>query len=491
MEIDYRSLSEKITAGEKITYRFTFNTGKINEVSNNLALIALAKMQFNFLRDVIITFLKETIINAVKANLKRIYFKKHNVDINDKEKYNELIENFKEEALLLLDEYEPELKKANLFVEISMHLNNDFVIDVMNNIPISPVELERINTRLAKAANYTSMADAFEDVGDETEGAGLGLVLNMMLIKKSGIGTDAFQINSDGETTHASLKVPQKLKTPQNVLDIRKLIINEIDGIPTFPDTIVRVLEMCDDPKSDMKKVSTAIEQDPALAADILKLANSGGFITANKTKTLSSAVTLLGLKVVRQIVVASSSRKLLNENLKVFQGFWDHSFKCAFYAKKIAEKNGMKKSADNIYLGGLLHDLGKMVLYSIQPETIEKINGINIDLNERSSSIMEEISLGVSHTQIGEEIATKWNFDTELREIILNHHCPSTASEEYRKNVSVVHIANALLNAEKNKGRYGFIDPSAAALMKMRTEDDFKKIHDLLIAEYAESQQK
>jgi len=94
----------------------------------------------------------------------------------------------------------------------------------------------------------------------------------------------------------------------------------------------------------------------------------------------------------------------------------------------------------DVAYLAGLLHNIGKVVLATIDPDTIKEINGLIVDENRRASSILEEITLGTSHTSIGGQMATKWGFQKEIIESIEYHHCPFCASPENQKLVSLIH---------------------------------------------------
>ncbi len=120
--------------------------------------------------------------------------------------------------------------------------------------------------------------------------------------------------------------------------------------------------------------------------------------------------------------------------------GFWSHSFQSAFYAREAVAMLKLDIDPDVAYLAGLLHNIGKVVLATIDPDTIKEINGLIVDENRRASSILEEITLGTSHTSIGGQMATKWGFQKEIIESIEYHHCPFCASPENQKLVSLIH---------------------------------------------------
>ena len=163
----------------------------------------LAKNDMIYLLDYIVTIMREIIANAVKANAKRYYFKKLNIDIDNPEKYTEGIKNFKSE-IIGTNTLEQELEQTDYEAMLSIELVNDSIkITVENNSSIHPVELERINLRIKKAKQYNDFSEAYDDIYDETEGAGLGIVLTILLLKNTGIGENSFSITTDGKTTQA------------------------------------------------------------------------------------------------------------------------------------------------------------------------------------------------------------------------------------------------------------------------------------------------
>ena len=261
----------------------------------------------------------------------------------------------------------------------------------------------------------------------------------------------------------------------------------EIEGIPTFPEAVNKVLDLCDDPLSDMSQVTHAIEKDPALSVDILKIANSGGFITAQKVGTLSGAVGILGLKVIRQIAVATAARQILNSHFKAYRGFWDHAFHVAFYSKQLAERYKMTKAAETVYIGGLLHELGKIVLYEVSPKLIKEMDKWNVDSSKRTSSTLEEIEMGISHARIGALVAKEWQFSEELVAMIRHYQNPFAAPDEYRELASIIHIANAFVNIELKHSRYFQIDRTAAQVLKLNSEEDYENLHNWLKQTYAD----
>lgn len=92
---------------------------------------------------------------------------------------------------------------------VSFIYNKDMIrIRVMNNVKLSPTEVERINQRIEKARLYNDLAEAFLEAGDETEGAGLGLVMSLMMLKNDGLSASSYKIESQGNNTSVIIDIP-------------------------------------------------------------------------------------------------------------------------------------------------------------------------------------------------------------------------------------------------------------------------------------------
>jgi len=468
------------------SYDFATLSPEFAELSLFLINHCLALSKNNFLEAVIIAIFKECTANAVKANLKRAWLSEKKIDINDIKSYQEAMKLFKTEAIEKIDKFVPALENLNLKVQITFSTNeNGFELSIANNTGMSAEEISRVRDRISKAHLLDDISEAFDAFADETEGAGLGLLLNIMLLKTSGIGQKNFKFFSDEQNTKVTLTVPQKIQTPLRVTQILDEISNKIDHIPTFPETINQVIMASNDPNSDFNKIAAIIEKDPALASGIITMANSVAYSTGAKVKSVSEATKKLGFKAIRLMAMSFASRNIMEKNFKIFKGFWSHANRCAFYSKKFAEKHGLRSQADTLYLGGLLHDLGKIVLYAVDKETITQINGMIIDKSKANTAKLEEISLGVSHAVVGARLADKWGFSDDLRDMMLHHHTPFAAKEENKKLASIVHVADSLIRIEEGNGRYVHLEVDALTSLGIKDMVELEKFHERIKIEY------
>ena len=221
---DGKTYSDRILKGEDVAFSLKFVDEKSLLLINAILVKILSRQGNIFLLETLITIIREIVFNAFKANLKRLYFQKSGVDLNDKEKYTILMQNFKDEYLYKLDEIEEEItSQDNYHIQINFKKSdNSLKITIFNNVTIIEEEYNRIKTRLEQAKKYQNLADAYNDIYDSTEGAGLGLALMVFLLKNSGIGVDNLLITPDNKGVTVSLNIPRQLKEESIISSVKK-----------------------------------------------------------------------------------------------------------------------------------------------------------------------------------------------------------------------------------------------------------------------------
>jgi len=148
----------------------------------------------------------ELAANAKKANTKRLYFKERGLDITDPTQYERGMRGFKNDTLADIDSFLARQKRAGLHVKIEFcRLANGVSVTVRNNAELTAAEMARIQEKRAVAARHACLADAFPRSEDGLEGAGLGIVMLIFMLKNLGFGPDTFQIISGNGETKASL----------------------------------------------------------------------------------------------------------------------------------------------------------------------------------------------------------------------------------------------------------------------------------------------
>lgn len=142
-------------------------------------------------------------------------------------------------------------------------------------------------------------------------------------------------------------------------------------------DSFIRIKELIDDESSSIDDIAEIILLDPALAGSILKLANSSFFNYPGKIDTISKAVLVLGITEVYNLVIAFFTQKAfknITANSDYLDLFWSKSVDCALIVKFIGTKLGIP-NAERLFILGLLHNLGELVVQQISPQKLERIN--------------------------------------------------------------------------------------------------------------------
>ncbi len=471
---------KKFEAGEPITVAFFYPDQNVMKSLNSIFAKILAKMDFIYLLDTLVTIQREIIINAAKANAKRIFFQEEGLDITDPMQYAQGMVRFRNEIVGEFESIREKLSKSSLKIRVRIQKTaKGTLISVTNNTPILPEELDRIKLRMEKARSYNDFSEAYEEVYDSTEGAGLGIVLVTLLLKNSGIGVESYTISSDGAATRCELFIPKELRPFEITTNIKKEIIRQVEGLPTFSKHIIELQRLCHDPASSINEISNKIMIDPALTSEVMKLSNSAGFITAKRVGTVNEAVMTIGLKNLNAILMAASARQILDTRFSKFEQIWNHCNKTAYYARLLAMKFRLQQIVENVYLAGLLHDLGKIVLLSTNLQLTNWISEIVNNRKIRTSTIMEEVSIGISHSSIGELIAKHWSFPDYLTESIRQHHSPLSSREEFRDQVHITYLANMLCGVESKKYDYFYFEGEVLEHYGITSIEQLQKLHE------------
>ncbi len=481
-------LAAQFDQGETVCLSFHYHNKFNISFLNSLITKILARNNKVYLRDTVITVLKEIIVNAVKANSKRFFFSLNNLDMYNNEEYTRGMTEFKSFIVARKELIESELKKSNYRVKLYLKKNgNGFTIVVRNNTPMHPDETLRVRERIEKARSYKDFADVYEDLSDDTEGEGLGLLLTILFLRNSGIGEESLRIESQNGFTQTSLLIPETIKPGPIVNKIQTKILNEVDELPSFPENIMELIRLSKKPDVSMKELSDRIVLDPALAASVLKLSNSAGFITRKRIDSVHDAVKIIGLKNLNMILVASSARNIMSARYSAFKEIWNHCNRAAFYARQIALQKGYAALAEHAFLSGLLHDLGKIVLLSTTAKLVEWISDFTRNREIRTSTVLEEIAIGMSHSTIGASIADKWNLPHYIIESVRHHHSPLNSDAAFRDIVALTYLANTLCGIESNRYDYPSVEEEVLSMFSLEDRDAFNSFHETLQSQYEE----
>jgi HD-like signal output (HDOD) protein len=213
-----------------------------------------------------------------------------------------------------------------------------------------------------------------------------------------------------------------------------------------MPHVAHKVLELSSDPNSSANQLQKVIADDQAMAARILKIANSALYSCSRKIKTLSEAIVMLGYNSIRSLVVTSASRNLYSSGGKRMglkeRLLWEHSIGTALGCRLLTQKY-QPQLAEEAFLAGLMHDIGKLVLNQQAAAQFDEIVQIVYNENRMFAETEREI-LGFDHAEVGALVVNKWKLSPLLEKVIANHHNPAALSSD-NPLLSILVLANDL----------------------------------------------
>lgn len=209
-------------------------------------------------------------------------------------------------------------------------------------------------------------------------------------------------------------------------------VIKQIDSFPSLPSTAIRVLEITGNPESSAHELMQAILPDQSMCVTILKIANSAFFGRPRKVCSIEEAVVVLGFQEIRDIIltqaVFNSFRQFRNTNKQDIDALWLHSLTCGLAAKIIATHT-TGYSPSQLFIAGLIHDIGKLTLLISFPNNYSPVPEVSEQL-PLSLSSEEEEKFGISHDNIGMRLLNRWLFPDQLCASIGYHHHPDSAPD-------------------------------------------------------------
>lgn len=224
-------------------------------------------------------------------------------------------------------------------------------------------------------------------------------------------------------------------------------LVEKVDEIPVFPQTISDIIQLIEDPNAGAKDVERVIIKDQGLTAKILKLANSSYYGLSRNIKSVSEATVLLGFQAIKSMVMATSVGKVFDKPLPGYalgkEELWRQSQVCAITTRVVAKKCRFPK-ADQAYTAGLLRDIGKVILDHYMSNQYELILA-EVVASKKTFLQVEQDILGFNHGQVGARIAEKWHLPEELVEAIALHHTPEAARVN-PKMTAMVHVADVIV---------------------------------------------
>ena len=228
-------------------------------------------------------------------------------------------------------------------------------------------------------------------------------------------------------------------------------ILSRIQSLHTLPSSTARLGSLVSDPKTDAADFEAVIRPDPALTANLLRMANSAYFGLSREVTSVRQAITLLGIKRVYEVASSVTFSRMLPDRLPGYEieakQFWLHCVAVAALAERLADElEG--KAPEFIFTAGLLHDMGKLAIGSFLMDSSEEIFG-RVREGSMDFASAEKFVLGMDHADVGADLAEHWNLPVPVARVARWHHDPEEAPEEADQSlIDLVHVADGLAHS-------------------------------------------
>lgn len=225
-------------------------------------------------------------------------------------------------------------------------------------------------------------------------------------------------------------------------------LASKMDTLPSVPSLYFEILDEMKNPNSTVESVGDIVAKDIGMTAKVLQMVNSAFFGLSQDITSPGQAATFLGLDTLKSLVLSLHTFSQFDgAAIRSFSitDVWEHSMCTANYARAIVEAEGAsKRTAEEAFLAGMMHDAGKMILACNEPERFEAAQTLaERDAVDRTT--LERRMFGASHAAVGAYLLGLWGLPTAVVEAVAFHHNPSAWSDSGFSALTAVHVANAL----------------------------------------------
>ncbi len=217
--------------------------------------------------------------------------------------------------------------------------------------------------------------------------------------------------------------------------------------LPEIPSIAFELQEVIENPMSSAEHIAQVVSKSPSLTAVLLRIVNSSFFCLPSKISTVSHAVSLIGTQEISVLAlgisVFSIFKNIPKETIDM-HSFIGHSLLCGLLSRVFAAHKNVPQT-EQLFVSGLLHDLGRLILYIYFPDESRNVLARSRNCNKLLHEEEKEY-LGCDHAQLGVQLMKQWNLPLILENNVLYHHSPSEAQQTVP--ATIIHLADIITNS-------------------------------------------
>lgn len=251
-----------------------------------------------------------------------------------------------------------------------------------------------------------------------------------------------------------------------NDQDIRNRLL--VARLPSMPQILLKLIELCQADEAGMAELAKLIANDAGMTTKVLSVANSAAYHRGGRKVGLVQALGVLGADMIKTLVISESVFQTFSgfphSGSTDLRRFWKHSLTTAVMAREIAKKMGYPH-AEEAYLAGLLHDVGRLALLAAAPNEY----GVNFLAQDNENLCAVELrTFQISHADAGAWLIERWDMDSFMADSILYHHESTARLATAHPLIRIIHLAHRLSSHEPERP----LPADAGSLCKIATED-------------------
>jgi HD-like signal output (HDOD) protein len=263
-------------------------------------------------------------------------------------------------------------------------------------------------------------------------------------------------------------------------------LVNSTIELPTMPEVLIKLNDVMAKPQTSSDDVAAVVSKDPAVATNVLRIVNSAYYGLQVRVSSVNLAVSVMGFNMTKKVALKAAVFSVFarrRERIQHFDpaAFWKHAIFTGVAARVLGSNSSefADSQAEDLYICGLLHDIGKIIL-------LEKMGARYLSVLARSAQTqrlelaVENDELGFSHADVGSVLAIKWFLPEDLAIAIRYHHSPSR-DPFHRSLSSLIHLADHIAWSAGNPSTQGTPLPQLDHEVYGQVGLDPRQVEDLL----------
>lgn len=229
-------------------------------------------------------------------------------------------------------------------------------------------------------------------------------------------------------------------------------VIEHLSSLPPFPRVTTKLMALLNDPAVTVDEYTAVISAEPSLVMKVIHMANSTFYMGSQPVDSVKRAIFVLGLRTIKTITAAASVHEGLSqykprEDVFNYRDFWKHSYATAIAANRLADAC-CPADKDRLYLAGLIHDIGKIIMAYYWPESWKQVLSL-MRSEHQSFAAMELRAFKMTHAEMAATLCRSWHFPADIVDLIEKHHQPNTPENPIAETNKMLLLVNRIVDSK------------------------------------------